>query len=431
MKYISFKIISILTLVALAACTSTSGIVSNNVSLPKTIKAKQLHPEIAAYADFFYEPFREKGFEVGKSDDPNAAVIDVIFNPNVFNTTITILLKNSSGKTLLMSEVSNKGWGTGIARNSAISALSQKTTENLRDELNKFNVIVNADSFKKKDSINYDSAILQPTTNNATGKYQLDVKKLGAARQDRDAVAIIVGIQNYKRLGKAEFASQDAKRFYEYATAALGIPQDRIKLLIDTEADQAAVLKTFRSWLPLNVNKGKTEVFVFYSGHGLPSQDGKSLYLLPYGVDQDLLEETAVDQRKIVSALQSASPKSVTMFIDSCYSGLSKTGETLLAGAKPVTLKNSDIGYPPEFTVMSASSPSQISSSSQDLQHGIFSFYLMKGMEGDADTNRDGKITVGEMHQYLSENVQRHAIALNRTQEPQLVGNSARVLVAR
>lgn len=260
---------------------------------------------------------------------------------------------------------------------------------------------------------------------------KLDPEKLKNRKNNNDAIAVIIGIQNYKRLGKAEFASQDAKRFYEYANIALGIPQDRIKLLIDAEADQAAVLKTFRSWLPLNVNKGKTEVFVFYSGHGLPSQDGKSLYLLPYGVDQDLLEETAVDQRKIVSALQSASPKSVTMFIDSCYSGLSKTGETLLAGAKPVTLKNTDIGYPPDFTVMSASSPSQISSSSQDLQHGIFSFYLMKGMEGDADTNRDGKITVGEMHQYLSENVQRHAIALNRTQEPQLVGNSARVLVGR
>jgi len=260
---------------------------------------------------------------------------------------------------------------------------------------------------------------------------KLDPEKLKNRKNNNDAIAVIIGIQNYKRLGKAEFASQDAKRFYEYANVALGIPQDRIKLLIDAEADQAAVLKTFRSWLPLNVNKGKTEVFVFYSGHGLPSQDGKSLYLLPHGVDQDLLEETAVDQRKIVSALQSASPKSVTMFIDSCYSGLSKTGETLLAGAKPVTLKNSDIGYPAEFTVMSASSPSQISSSSQDLQHGIFSFYLMKGMEGDADTNRDGKITVGEMHQYLSENVQRHAIALNRTQEPQLVGNSARVLVGR
>jgi hypothetical protein len=250
-------------------------------------------------------------------------------------------------------------------------------------------------------------------------------------KSDIDAVAIIIGIQNYKRLGKADFANQDAQKFYEYAHRALGIPKDRIKILTDADADQAAFLKTFRNWLPLQVNKDKTEVFVFYSGHGLPSQDGKSLYLLPYGVDHDLLDETAVDQRKIVAAIQATKPKSVTMFIDSCYSGLSKNGDTLLAGAKPVSLKNSDIGYPPEFTVMTASSPDQISSSSPDLQHGIFSFYLMKGMEGDADIDKDGKITFGEMQRYLLENVQLQAMSLNRKQVPQLIGDSNRVLVGR
>jgi uncharacterized caspase-like protein len=163
----------------------------------------------------------------------------------------------------------------------------------------------------------------------------------------------------------------------------------------------------------------------------LPSSDGKSLYLLPYGVDHDLLDETAVDQRKMVAAIQAAKPKSVTMFIDSCYSGLSKNGETLLAGAKPVSLKSSDIGYPAEFTVMTASSPDQISSSSPELQHGIFSFYLMKGMEGDADTDKDGKITVGEMQKYLVDNVQRHAMSLNRKQMPQLIGDASRVLVTK
>ena len=143
------------------------------------------------------------------------------------------------------------------------------------------------------------------------------------------------------------------------------------------------------------------------------------------------MDETAVDQRKIVAAIQATKPKSVTMFIDSCYSGLSKNGDTLLAGAKPVTLKSTDIGYPPEFTIMSASSPDQISSSSIDLQHGIFSYYLMKGMEGGADFNSDGRITVGEMQQFLTDNVQRQAMSMNRKQEPQLIGDSSRVLVAR
>jgi hypothetical protein len=246
---------------------------------------------------------------------------------------------------------------------------------------------------------------------------------------NRDAVAIIIGIQNYRRLAKADFADQDATKFAEYANRALGIPKEKIKILIDADADQAALLKTFRNWLPLNVSKGKTEVFVFYSGHGLPSTDGKSLYFLPHGVDQDLLDETAIDQKKIIAAIQSAHPKSVTMFVDSCYSGQSRNGSQLLAGAKPVILKNSDIGYPPEFTVFTASAGDQISSANNDLQHGIFSFYLMKGMEGAADINKDGNITYGEMQQYLSENVQRQALAANRVQVPQLIGDANRLLI--
>ncbi len=268
------------------------------------------------------------------------------------------------------------------------------------------------------------------TNNSNLSTQKLDYSKIGQ-NHERNAVAIIIGIQNYKRLSKADFADQDAMKFAEYAHRALGIPKNKIKVLTESDADQAALLKTFRNWLPLNVNKGKTEVFVFYSGHGLPSSDGKSLYFLPHGVDQDLLDETAIDQKKIISAIQSTQPKSVTMFIDSCYSGNSRNGAQLLAGAKPVTLKNTDIGYPPGFTVLTASSPEQISSSSPDLQHGIFSFFLMKGMEGDADINKDGRITAGEMQQYLSENVQRQAMSLNRTQIPQLIGDANQVLVGR
>ena len=74
----------------------------------------------------------------------------------------------------------------------------------------------------------------------------------------------------------------------------------------------------------------------------------------------------------------------VTMFIDACYSGQSRNGGTLVAGLKPIALKTEEMAYPPEFTVITASAADQFSSASQDLKHGIFSFYLMKGMEGDA-----------------------------------------------
>jgi hypothetical protein len=246
-----------------------------------------------------------------------------------------------------------------------------------------------------------------------------------------DAVAIIIGIQNYKRVPKAEFANNDAKEFYEYAIRGLGIKPENIKLLLDEEADEVNIVKAFENWLPLQVNKGKTDVYVFYSGHGLPSSDGKSLYFLPHGVDKELLSRTAVGQAEVVSALVASKPKSVTMFIDACYSGQARGGETLLASAKPIALKTDTNAFPTNFTVISASANDQISSSSPELKHGIFSFYLMKGMEGDADGNKDGKITAGEMQEYLSDKVSRQAMSMSRKQDTQMVGDANRVLMVR
>jgi hypothetical protein len=247
----------------------------------------------------------------------------------------------------------------------------------------------------------------------------------------RDAVAIIIGIQNYKLIPKAEYATQDAQDFYDYASRALGIKQENIKLLLDDDADVSGIFKAFQNWLPLKVGKGKTDVYVFYSGHGLPSTDGKSLYFLPVGADKDIISKTAISQKEIVDALKSVQPKSVTMFIDSCYSGQIRTGETLLASARPVAVKVDEAAYPSEFTVITASASDQIASSSPDLKHGIFSYYLMKGLEGEADENKDGTITIGKLQSYLSERVPRFAMTMSRKQEPQLVGDSARVLVSK
>ncbi len=247
----------------------------------------------------------------------------------------------------------------------------------------------------------------------------------------RDAVAIIIGIQNYKRVPKAEFANNDAREFNEYAIRALGIKPEKIKMLLDEEADEVNIVKAFENWLPIQVNKDKTDVYVFYSGHGLPAPDGKSLYFLPHGVDKELLSRTAVAQNEIVAALTAAKPKSVTMFIDACYSGQTRGGDVLIPNEKPVVPKLEANPFPANFTVITASANDQTSLSSPELKHGIFSFYLMKGMEGDADANQDGKITVGEMQDYLSDKVARQATTLGRKQNTQLVGDSSRVLVGR
>ena len=245
---------------------------------------------------------------------------------------------------------------------------------------------------------------------------------------ESDAVAIIIGIADYKNLPRADFANDDASAFYDYATRALGIKPENIKLLIDANADDVAIYQAFKTWLPSRV-RSTTNVYVYYSGHGLPAEDGQELYLLPQRAHRDLIEKTAISQKEINGFLEAAKPRSVTLFLDSCYSGMARTGETLLASARPVVIKASKKQYPENFTVITASQADQISSSSPDLKHGIFSYYLMRGMQGEADANNDGRITAGEMHGYLAEQVSRQAGMISRKQEPQLVGDSNRVIV--
>ncbi|MFM7485098.1 MAG: hypothetical protein ACKO2S_12705, partial [Burkholderiaceae bacterium] len=82
----------------------------------------------------------------------------------------------------------------------------------------------------------------------------------------RDAVAIVIGIQSYKYLPAARYASADARRFSEYVRHILGVAPNRIRLLIDSGADTTEMTRAFRQWLRRNVNRGTTDVYVFYSG---------------------------------------------------------------------------------------------------------------------------------------------------------------------
>ena len=82
---------------------------------------------------------------------------------------------------------------------------------------------------------------------------------------ERDAVAVIIGISNYKNLPKADFAKDDAQVFSDYAIRALGVPPGKIKLLMDEQADAEEIYTAFKTWLPARVNS-TTDVYVFYSG---------------------------------------------------------------------------------------------------------------------------------------------------------------------
>ena len=160
-------------------------------------------------------------------------------------------------------------------------------------------------------------------------------------------------------------------------------------------------------------------------------QNGKELYLLPQDSDPNLLDITALSRTKLFQTIIDLKPNSVTMFLDTCYSGVSRDEQKLLASARPIRIiadEQSEI--PNNFTIFSASKLDQISSGLKDAKHGIFSYYLMKGLEGKADSNQDKKITNGELLAYIDLNISQKASELGRQQNPSLAGNPDKVLMS-
>ena len=251
------------------------------------------------------------------------------------------------------------------------------------------------------------------------------------SKSNKNRVALIIGIEKYEQAPAASFANLDATYFYEYARKGFGVSKSNMKLLVDEDANLIKSLGIISKWLPGKIVKNQTELIIFFAGHGLASTDGKELYFLTQDSDPDLLTRTALSRTELFKEIISLEPKSVTMFMDTCYSGVSRDEEILLASARPIRIvADEQEGVPDNFTIFTASQLDQISSGLKEANHGIFSYYLMKGLEGKADRNKDKQITNGEMLAYMDQNVSQKASELGRQQNPSLAGDHDQVLIS-
>jgi len=245
-------------------------------------------------------------------------------------------------------------------------------------------------------------------------------------KSNSNALALIIGVADYSRTNaNALYADKDAQQFYDYARMKLGIPSSNIKELVNAKADRVEITLAVKDWIARSTKSGKTDIYVFFAGHGLSTADGKDMFLLPYDGLPRLLQDSAIKRDQLFADIQKANPKSVTVFLDTCYSGTTR-GTDMLIASRPIAIRALKQSIPNNFTVFSAAAGDQTSKPLEEAKHGMFSYFLMKGMEGDADTNSDNKITARELHAYVKENVTQQS---SGSQTPELQGNKDRVLV--
>jgi hypothetical protein len=235
------------------------------------------------------------------------------------------------------------------------------------------------------------------------------------------ALAVVLGIESYANAPAARFADDDATTAARYFEKSLGIPAARIELLRDREVTLGQMQRVFGAdgWLARRVTPD-SEVFVYFAGHGMAELEKFSPYLLPVDGDPDYLHQTGLSVDKLIDMVGAVGARRTTLFLDACFSGLSREGASLLAGARPLVIEQAPRA-PAGLSIFSAGSGGQIVSSIEQEGHGIFSYYLFKGLAGDADLDHDRRVVASELKSYLEDEVPRAAQTIDREQTPGIV----------
>ena len=154
----------------------------------------------------------------------------------------------------------------------------------------------------------------------------------------------------------------------------------------------------------------------------MPTADGSSAYLVPYDGDVQLLEDTAISRERFFDEISATKPRSATFFFDNCFSGATRSEELLLA-SRPLGIKVQETSIPDNYLIFTAGETDQIAGVEHEVKHGRFSYFVFKGLEGEADTNSDEKISAGELHKYVRESVGRFSAG---SQTPTMLGDPGR-----
>jgi len=266
---------------------------------------------------------------------------------------------------------------------------------------------------------------------NATTGLSVDIEtNIPDLKNNKHALAIIFGVEEYKNVSPVTFAKRDASIMKEYFLNTLGIPSNRIYFKTNDDVGKAEFDKVFSKggWLDKRA-KSSTDIFVYFAGHGAPDIKKDEAFLIPYDGDPNYASQTGFSVNKMYKILNELNTKSVTVFLDACFSGANRESEMLLADARPIFIVVNESIYG-DVTVFSASGGKEISSAWPEKKHGLFSYFLMKGMQGSADVNYDNKLTIGELGNYINKNVTEMAGMLDREQTPELqTNNKNRVLI--
>lgn len=212
--------------------------------------------------------------------------------------------------------------------------------------------------------------------------------------------ALIIGISDYQEKSlQLNYADNDAVLFKNYLIDVENLPKENIQLLINQQATSLHIIAAFKSLL--KSTKSGDVIYIYFAGHGDVVDDfgEKEGFLLAFDANssQEYYSGGVIPlsllNNKIINAFVQKGA-SISLVLDACRSGFIFEESTQKnVGTIQAMFENT--------TKFLSCGPNELSYESSDLKHGYFTYFLVKGLLGDADINKDKNLQYREIDDYL------------------------------
>jgi hypothetical protein len=249
--------------------------------------------------------------------------------------------------------------------------------------------------------------------------------------------ALIVGVSKYQdtKIPKLDYADHDAQALSDaLSTSALGgFSAERKLVLLNEQATTAGITRALRSFL----QKPDVDdtVVIYLAGHGAPDpKRPDNVYFITHDTQVNDIAGTALPMREIETALkENLVAQRVVVLSDACHSEAIGTGgrRDLVYSASESTnraleelVKRSKPGT--AIFTSARSGETSLESHKWGGGHGVFTWFLLQGLQGGADLNKDGIISLDELFTYVKDHVkqetsdQQHPVVVSESYDPQL-----------
>lgn len=247
-----------------------------------------------------------------------------------------------------------------------------------------------------------------------------------------DNYAVVIGIERYRDIKKVEFAKNDVRTIKRYLNQLMGYPEQNIIELLNERATKSDIEKRLGTWLKKRVNK-KSTVFIYYAGHGAPDIKTGEAYIVPYDGDPNDLETTAYPLKNLYTSLSKLPAGEIIVALDSCFSGEGERS-VIADGVRKIEFSiENPLLLKKNIVIISASEVN--STFYKEAKHGLFTYFFLKGLKGEADLNKNGRINIDEIYRYIKPEVEKMARLQNieqiATVSPPILGERGKIELVR